>query len=245
MNSEEQNIIGQFVARVGGGHGVQQALPPIDPEADRYIGQEFQRYPEARYRVTQLAVVQEAALRNAQSRIQYLENQLQQAKAALAQKQQSQGGGFFSNLFGGGRSNPAQGYPPPPTAQGMRPPPGYGQQYAPPPPQYGQPPMSAFQSSGTGFLGSALRTATGVAGGMLAAHAIEGLFSGHHEAGAGGFGEGGAGFGAGAAEAGGGYDPSTDPFAGSGMEDNGGFADDDFGGGFDGGDFGGFDDSMF
>lgn len=240
MNNEERNLIGHFLARVGGGHGVQQALPPIDPEADQYISQQFQHYPEAKYRVTQLAVVQEAALRNAQMRIQQLESQLQQAQAALAQAgQQRQGGGFFANLFGGaGRGNPQQGYPPPPTAQGMRPPPGanYGQ------PQYGQPPMSAFPSSGTGFLGSALRTATGVAGGMLAANAIEGLFSGHHEAAsgaAGGFADSGAGFGAGAENYG------NDPFAGDGMTDNGGFADSDFGGGFDDGDFGGFDDSIF
>lgn len=63
-------------------------LPPVDPEADNYIAQEFQKYPEARYRITQMAVVQEAALVEAQNRIQQLQFQLQQAQQQLQQAQQ-------------------------------------------------------------------------------------------------------------------------------------------------------------
>jgi hypothetical protein len=44
-----------------------------------------------------------------------------------------------------------------------------------------------FQRSGSGFLGSALTTAAGVAGGMVAGNALMDLFSGHHGMG-GGFG---------------------------------------------------------
>ncbi|GBQ97866.1 DUF2076 domain-containing protein [Asaia lannensis] len=205
MNQQERDLISQFIARVGGapnnGFGGSQApanLPPIDPEADRWIAENFQKYPEARYRVTQMAVVQEVALAEAQNRIRQLEFQLQQAQAQLQQAQQQQpqrpqgGGGLFGGLFGGGNRQ-QQSAPPP--GWGGQPQQGYAQGYAPPPPQATLPPgysTSMFPQRGTGFLGSALTTATGVAGGMLAANAIESLFSGHHGAdgAAGGFGGG-------------------------------------------------------
>jgi uncharacterized protein len=193
MTNEERDIIANFMARVGGAAASQpgpwggasvpatqaQALPPIDPEADRFIAEQFNRYPEARYRITQLAFVQDHALAEAQNRLKQLEWELQQAQQRAAQQpQQQSGGGFFSGLFGGGRQ---QGAPPPggqpggPWGQGA-PPPQY--QQAAPPPQYApatQPGM--FQRSGSGFLGSALTTAAGVAGGVLAADAIRDLFS--------------------------------------------------------------------
>ena len=43
-----------------------------------------------------------------------------------------------------------------------------------------------FQRSGSGFLGSALTTAAGVAGGMVAGNALMNLFSGSHNSGYGG-----------------------------------------------------------
>ncbi len=193
MTNEERDIISQFIARVGGvqagsafGGSVPTttpALPPVDREADALIADLFNRYPEARYRMTQLAFVQEHALSEAQNRIQRLEYELQQAQ----QVQQRQGsGGFFSGLFGGGRPQPPQGGPSPVWNQGQANP---QYQQAAPPPQYPpgyQPGM--FQRQGSGFLGSALSTAAGVTGGMLAANALMGLFSGPH---GGGFAGGG------------------------------------------------------
>ncbi|MBS1096785.1 DUF2076 domain-containing protein [Gluconobacter sphaericus] len=256
MNNEERDLIARFVARVGGGPQVTgpgqppaAPLPPIDPEADRFIADNFQKYPEARYRVTQMAVVQEAALAQAQNRIRQLEFQLQQAQQQLAQVQQSGASkpGLFGGLFGGG-NRPQQSAPPP----------GWGAQAAPqsnfaPQQQYGYPPgyqPGMFQRGGSGFLGSALTTAAGVAGGMMAANALEGLFSDHHSAGgdaAGGWGAGGDtiinNYGSDAS--------AFDPFGGAGT-DAGSFSDSDFGGGGDvggGGDFGGGDgggfDNMF
>src|SRR5471030_2455191 len=128
MTNEERDIITQFIARVGGATqpsgfatgsvpATQPALPPIDLEADGFIGQAFTQYPEARYRITQLAFVQEHALVEAQNRIQRLEWELQQAQQAAQQAQQAGqrqgGGGFFSGLFGGGRPQaaPPQGDP--------------------------------------------------------------------------------------------------------------------------------------
>jgi uncharacterized protein len=185
MTNEERDIIANFIARVGGaqqqgqtpwsgsvpaaGQPAQPPLPPVDREADGFIGELFNRYPEARYRMTQLAFVQEHALTEAQNRIQALQTALRQAQQA-GQQQQS-GGGFFSNLFGGGQRQ-APPTPGPAWNQGPQP------QYAPPPPQYApgyQPGM--FQRGGSGFLGSALTTAAGVAGGVVLGNALMDMFS--------------------------------------------------------------------
>jgi hypothetical protein len=207
MTNEERDIISKFIARVGGATPAsgfasgsvpattQPALPPIDRDADAFIGQAFTQYPEARYRITQLAFVQEQALAEAQNRIRRLEWELQQAQQALQQAQQQggqkPGGGFFSGLFGGGASrpqSPPQGDP----RWGGQPQQPYYQQSAPPPPQY--PPsyqQGMFQQrGGSGFLGSALTTAAGVAGGLVAGEALMSLFSPHQGLG-GGLGGGG------------------------------------------------------
>ncbi len=213
LGEPHPDIITQFIARVGGaaprsGFGTtsvpatQPALPPIDREADSYIAQAFTQYPEARYRITQLAFVQEHALVEAQNRIQRLEWELQQAQQQGQQAQQQyggrSGGGFLSGLFGGGGGRqqsapPPQGDPRWGNQGGQPQQPSY-QQAAPPPPQY--PPnyqQGMFQQrGGSGFLGSALTTAAGVAGGMVAGQALMNLFSPHQGLG-GGFGGAGAG----------------------------------------------------
>jgi hypothetical protein len=189
MTPQERDIIGRFIARVGGatpaiGSSVpattQAPLPPIDPEADRFIADQFAAVPAARYRVTQMAFVQEAALAEAQNRIKQLEYQLQQAQVQAQQAPPpGQSRGLFGGLFGGGQQS-APRYAPMP-------------QYAPPP-QASYPPgyqQGMFGGGGSGFLGSALTTAAGVAGGVLAADAITSMFSGHGGGYGGGFGGGG------------------------------------------------------
>ena len=230
MTNEERDIISKFIARVGGagqnpsfaGGSVpssQPALPPIDRDADAFISQTFNQYPEARYRITQLAFVQEHALVEAQNRIQRLEWEVQQAQQAMQQAQQSggrpAGGGFLSGLFGGGnraQSAPPQGDPRWGGQQGYQGGRPNYQQSAPPPPQY--PPnyqQGMFQQrGGSGFLGSALTTAAGVAGGMVAGNALMGLFSPHQGLG-GGFGGAGA-------------SPWTTPGADQGAVDSGGWS---------------------
>ena len=205
MSPEERDIISRFVQRVAGNPASQGSvpattaapMPALDMEADQHLSTLFQQYPEARYRMTQFAFGQEQALQGAAQHIQALEQQLAAARQVRARRQgqyqQGQGqpggqqGGFFSRLFGGppqGQSQPGQApYSHSPTSSLG---PGYAQQQpgfgAPhrratsPGYGYGQQGMMA-QRGGSGFLGSALTTAAGVAGGMFAFNAIEGLFT--------------------------------------------------------------------
>ncbi len=198
MTNEEREIITRFIGRVGGAtqpggfgggaSGTPAPLPPVDKEADDLIGQLFTQYPEARYRITQMAFVQEAALGEAQNRMRQMQWEVEQAHQQAAQGQQ-QHRGFFGGLFGGGGA-PQGGGPAPGTA-----PPQQQRQYAPPPPppQYAAPQYQPgmFQRSGSGFLGSALTTAAGVAGGLVAGNALMDLFSGNRGGFGGGFGGGG------------------------------------------------------
>jgi hypothetical protein len=201
MTNEERDIITHFIERVSGAAPAAQAgsvpaggaaaLPPIDKEADALIAELFAKYPDAKYRLTQTAFVQEHAMMEAQKRIQSLEAELQQARA-----QQPQGmadapksGGFLSGLFGGA-SRPAAPAPAPVWNQGQQPQQSYAQpQYAPPPPPQYAPQM--MQQGGSGFLGSALRTAAGVAGGVVAGNLLMDAFSGHGGGAGASFGGGG------------------------------------------------------
>lgn len=200
MTNEERDLIEKFVARVGGAASggfsgsvpaTQQALPPIDPEANQFILQQFQTHPEAQYRITQMAVVQEAALAEAANRIQRLQAELQQSRQA-PQAQPAPSRGFLGGLFGGGQPQgaPAQQ---PVWNQGGQPQYPQASMASPQYPPNTQPGM--FQRSGSGFLGSALTTAAGVAGGVVAGNALMDMFSGHGGM-SGGFGGGmGGGFG--------------------------------------------------
>ena len=156
--------------------------------------------------MTQLAFVQEHALAEAQNRIQRLEWELQQAQQAAHRRSSSRGtaaqaAGSSAACSAAGRASapPPQGGPGPAWNQGG-PQPGYqqggpsraisGRRRRNMRPSY-QPGM--FQRSGSGFLGSALTTAAGVAGGLVAGNALMSLFSGSHSFG------GSAGFGGAAA----------------------------------------------
>ncbi len=175
MNDEERRIITAFVERVAGVQparpasspwgGVpstqapQQSLPPIDRDADNLLFELFNRFPEARYRLTQTAFVTEAALVEAQNRIQDLEWQMQ---GVQQQAQAPQRSGMFGGMFGGGnRQQPMM----PPRPQPMMAP-------------GGNPGMFQQQRGGSGFLGTALMTAAGVAGGLMLGNALMGMMGG-------------------------------------------------------------------
>lgn len=249
MTDEERRIISAFVERVSGAAPVAQApsgpwgatgpartptLPPVDPEADRLINDLFARYPEARYRITQTAFVQEAALVEATNRIQQLEWEVENARRqGQAQAAQAGGGGMFGGLFGG-RSNAPMPPPMPPRPQ----------------PQYpaGYNPQALAQQSrgGMGFLGTAAAAAAGVAGGMLLGNMLMGALGGGGAAQA----AEAAGFGTGGADAAPASSPWTDPAsaggwggekapADTGYQDAAAEPQDAWGAADDGGDWGG------
>jgi len=230
MTDEERRIITSFVERVSGAANAapprsaspwggmasqpaQSPLPPVDPEADRLLGDLMARYPEARYRLTQMAFVQEAALVEMQNRVQQLEWEVENARRQGAATQNR---GVLGGLFGGG-SRPA---PMPPRPQPQYPP-GYN------------PGMLQQGRSGGGFLGTALMTAAGVAGGLVLGNAIMGALGG------GGAAEAASAAGAGAF----GQDavPASSPWTDSGAtndaaaHDQGGYGQDDAGAYDDGG----------
>ncbi len=189
MTEEERRIITDYVSRVSGAQAPQPqrssspwggsvpstqaapALPPVDPEADRLIGDLFTRYPEARYRLTQTAFVQEAALVQAQNRIQELEWQLENSQRQAQGGAQSRGG-LFGGMFGGGQRQ--QQMPMTPRPQPMQMPGNYN------PGMFAQ--QGGMGRGGSGFLGSALTTAAGVAGGLVLGNALMGMFDGGHGA---------------------------------------------------------------
>ena len=179
MNSEEQTLIDGLFSRL------QQAetdSAPRDAQAEARIKEHMTRQPAAGYYMTQSILVQEHALKSldAQNKhqaqqIQQLQDELQRAKSA--QPAPASSGGFLSSIFGGGGSRdqqPAQSAPPS-SGGGWREParPGFSQ---PAPQQNYQQPAPAAPV-GSGFLGGAMKTAAGVAGGVLLAEGISSLFN--------------------------------------------------------------------
>ena len=171
MDQRERQVIDDLFAKI---RQVAAQSPQRDAEAEAYIARQAAAVPGAPYYMAQALLVQEQALASAQSRIQQLEQQ-----AASPQRQSGGGGGFLSGLFGGGQQSAS---PPPRQAYAPQP------QYVPP--QYMQPAagygpwgggagrMGGGMGGGGGFLAGAAQTAIGVAGGVLAAQAIEHAFSG-------------------------------------------------------------------
>lgn len=195
MTPEERQMLADLFERVR-----TAAQGPRDPQAEAFINDATRAQPYAPYVLAQTVLVQQQALENATQRIVQLEAQLRSGGGA--QQETSFLGNLGRSLFGAGPSAPAQnrggydasayqraaqqqpGYAP---QQGYAQPQGYAQQAGP----WGAP--GAPQSGG--FLSGALRTATGVAGGMLLANSLEGLLGGHGGM-FGGTGFGGGGFGA-------------------------------------------------
>jgi len=154
---------------------------PRDAQAEARIKEHMTRQPAAGYYMTQSLLVQEHALQalDAQNKqqaqqIQQLQDELQRAKSA--QPAPASGGGFLSSIFGGGTRDPQPA--PSNSGGGWREParPAFGQ----PAPQqnYQQPQAPVAAPVGSGFLGGAMKTAAGVAGGVLLAEGISSLF--HH-----------------------------------------------------------------
>ncbi|MVV50168.1 DUF2076 domain-containing protein [Pseudomonas sp. PB120] len=178
MNNEEQTLIDGLFSRL------QQAetnSAPRDAQAEARIKEHLTRQPAAGYFMTQAILVQEAAIKSLDEQNKQLALQVQQLQAEL-QSARAQApaaapasGGFLSSIFGGGSRDPQPAPAPsaPPSTGGWREParPSFNTQ----PPQQNYAPQ---QPVGSGFLGGALKTAAGVAGGVMLAQGISSLF--HH-----------------------------------------------------------------
>ena len=233
MNNQERQVIADIFQRLE-----QVADQPRDPEAERFIADRIRQQPYAPYAMAQALYVQEQALTNLHGQVRQLEEELERL-----QSQPRQSGGILASLFGGGREpepqrpmggpfgqpqggpyGPAGGQAGPWGGQPMGGQPGFGS---------GQPGPFGAQRGGSGFLGTAMMTAAGVAGGMMLGNALSSAFGGAHGAGQGLFGGGD-----GAQASAGGDASDLSPFGDTG--DGGGFQDASLDSGEDfGGDFGG------
>ena len=180
MDNQERQVISDIFKRLE-----QVADQPRDPETERFIAEKIRQQSYAPYAMAQAIYVQEQALVNLQQRLEQLEGELED----LRNRRQS-GGGLLGSLFGGGAREPEQ--PRRPTGGP------FGQpQYGADPRMGGQPggpwgggqpgmmgggQPGLFQRGGSGFLGTAMMTAAGVAGGMMLGNALSSAFGGSKDA---------------------------------------------------------------
>lgn len=187
MTPEERQLLTGLFDRVRAA-----ASNPRDREAEALIAEEVRNQPYAPYLLAQTVIVQEQALRAAADQLQQLRTRVQELESAQGTAQAQGGGSFLGgigrSLFGGGEPSPPPAAPRAPMS------PAWGNpqpQYAPPPayappPSYAPPPYAQpspwGQPSGSGsFLHGALGAAAGVAGGVLLANSLRGLFGGHND----------------------------------------------------------------
>ncbi|MDR2318940.1 MAG: DUF2076 domain-containing protein [Pseudomonas sp.] len=185
MNTEEQTLIDGLFGRIKQAEDPSQ---PRDAQAQACIEQHLRQQPAAPYYMAQAILVQEAAIKRLDEQNKQLEAELQQARAQAQAAQAANsapsngGGGFLSSIFGSGGRNAAPApQPQRPSAPsvasggGWREPSASG--FSQPPAQ--QPGFGAApaRSGASSFLGGAMQTAAGVAGGVLLAQGISSLFN--------------------------------------------------------------------
>lgn len=172
MQSEEQRLIDGLFSRL---KQAEAQSAPRDADAEKVIGQYVQAQPAAPYYMAQTVLIQEAAIKQLNQRIQALESEVSQLQSS---RQSS--GGFLAGLFGGGSSSNHAGES---SSSGSAPIPGaqnYARQ-APPQPGYAQPQAQGYAPARSGgFMSGALQTAAGVAGGVVLGNMLMNMFSGSH-----------------------------------------------------------------
>lgn len=167
MQSEEQRLIDGLFSRL---KEAEAHSASRDASAEERIAQHVSAQPAAPYYMAQTILIQEAAIKQLNDRIQALESQVSQLQAAKPSS-----GGFLSGLFGGGSS---RGSDPIPGAEQ------YGRPQASAQPQYAPQQQQSYApqaaARGGGFMAGALQTAAGVAGGVVLGNMLTNMFSGSH-----------------------------------------------------------------
>ncbi|CDZ52461.1 DUF2076 domain-containing protein [Neorhizobium galegae] len=198
MSPEERQLLTALFDRVR-----TAAATPRDRDAETLIDQATREQPYATYYLAQAVIVQEKGLEAASNHIKELEDRIRQLEAETSDHHRAeQSGGFLSSIFGTGQ---AQQSPAP--QPGLRTGPGpqqapqagpssgpwgsaprqnyrtgsdYDDGYrAPQPPAASWSGQTSVPSAGGSFLRGALGTAAGVAGGMLLANSLSGIFGSH------------------------------------------------------------------
>lgn len=181
METSEQALIDGLFERL---KMAEQQSTPRDPQAEAQINRHLAGQPSAPYYMAQVILIQEAALKRLDQRVKDLEAQV----AAQARNRPSSGG-FLAGLFGAGNRDSAPPAPAPlPGGAWSSATPGASSPGASTPgastapgtyaPGGGYGAAPAQPSRMGGFLGGALQTAAGVAGGVMLADMLSGLF--HH-----------------------------------------------------------------
>jgi hypothetical protein len=180
MSPEERQLLTSLFDRVR-----TAAATPRDRDAEALIDQGTREQPYAAYYLAQAVIVQEKGLEAAGAHIKELEARIQQLEAGESEHRQAeQGGGFLSSIFGSGQTQ----QPVPPSGPWGNAPRLNAQQDrssdTAPRSMSQQPagpwnPQPSAPSAGGSFLQGALGTAAGVAGGMLLANSLSGIFGGH------------------------------------------------------------------
>ncbi len=166
MDKNTTQVIDELFQRI---EQAMQQNPNRDRDAESLIEKHVIHQPCAPYYMAQTIVMQNATMKQLQAQVEQLQQQLNQQ-----QTRQGQSGGFFSRLFGAEQHNHAN-------SQSQWQQPDY-QQARPGSRAYGAQPQYAGGGFGRGssFLGGALQTAAGVAGGMVLGNMMMNMFSHRH-----------------------------------------------------------------
>lgn len=175
MSPEESQLLKALFDRVK-----TASSTPRDQEAETLIQQSVQDVPQAPYYLAQAVIVQEKGLEAAAAHIRQLEERIHHLESGNPDPHHVTQGGFLSSIFGSNEPQaPAPRNPAPRNDIA-------GQTQGPwgrsPSAQQGGPwqTRSSFApSTGGSFLQGALGTAAGVAGGMLLANSLSGIFGNH------------------------------------------------------------------
>ncbi|EPE97925.1 DUF2076 domain-containing protein [Rhizobium grahamii] len=183
MSPEERQLLTALFDRVR-----TASATPRDHDAEALIDQATREQPYAAYYLAQAVIVQEKGLEAAANHIRQLEERVRVLEADQSEYHKAeQGGGFLSSIFGSSQT-PQQPASPTPSSgpwgstsrqqiqqdRGFDATPRAIQQPTGP---WNSP--AAGPSAGGSFLQGALGTAAGVAGGMLLANSLSGIFGSH------------------------------------------------------------------
>ena len=184
MSPEERQLLTALFERVR-----TASVTPRDHDAEALIDQGTREQPYATYYLAQAVIVQEKGLEAAANHIKQLEERIRLLEADQSEYHKAeQGGGFLSSIFGSSQA-PQQPAAPPPSSgpwgsaprQQIQQERGFDTSPRAVPQQPTGPwsSQAAAPSAGGSFLQGALGTAAGVAGGMLLANSLSGIFGSH------------------------------------------------------------------